>query len=482
MTSAIDLLRRAACSTTENPSLDPLFVCPKCWAKNDFAPDWGSMFGSPLDEGPNSSFTSHKKIIQALTGPKATTISCCKNHEHVEVADVVPEDFINPPPPHISSNSGTTNDDEKHFPVLYSKYSNFDDSEPNRDTINALFTPEATTLRRIPDHNNVAKFFGLALHKGTSLLGNTESELPVCQTRHLLPETLSTNQVVSLADLLKVLCVDPSSFSNENFQYGGALEEVLPMDLREKIVFDVALGLEYLHSQHPPIVHGDVHIGNVLITSLDPNVSKPLAKITHRRIPGEDHGESGTAETPESILQRSALFSIQGDVWNFGILVHNVVAPLSFVALKSAPTSSPLNNAAATNPGSKLKRHSHREHLQRSERFHVCSALASGKFVVDTDHCTTTSPASPWEQTIQCPSPSSASGTKNSIRTANGTATVPPPSYPLPLWARQLITLCLVADPSDRPSMTGLNCAWGYINPRIVKVTTSRKKEPESHP
>lgn len=51
-------------------------------------------------------------------------------------------------------------------------------------------------------------------------------------------------------------------------------------------------------------------------------------------------------------------------------------------------------------PGSKLKRDSRREHLQRSERFHVCSALASAKFVVDIEHGTTTSPlTSPPEPT-----------------------------------------------------------------------------------
>ncbi|KAH3756340.1 hypothetical protein Pelo_11835 [Pelomyxa schiedti] len=444
MTSAIYLLRRTARSMTGNPSLDPLFVCPKCWFYIDFGPDWGSRFGSPLGEGPHS-FTSHKEIINAVTEHKATTVSCCRNHKHVEFSDVVPEDFFNPPPPPISS---TTNADEKHFPALYCKYSNFDDSEPDREAVNYLFTPESTTLRHIPDHNNVAKFFGLALHNGTSLLGYPESIPPDCQTTHLLPSTLSTHRVVSLAELLKVLCIDHSS-SAGNFQQGGALEEVLPMYLREKILFDVAHGLEHLHSQYPPIVHGDVHIGNVLITSLDPNGSGPLAKITYGRLP---HCESGTVETPESILRKSTLFSTHGDVWNFGILVHNVVAPQSSVALKSAPAGNkknfalPLNIAAATNPGSKLK---------WIDRLDVCRALASGEFVLDIAHCTTTSPAAPKKST-----PSSLSSVaKNRIRKAAATV----PSYPLPFWARQVLSWCLVADPLDRPSMTGINHAWGYI-------------------
>ncbi|KAH3762706.1 hypothetical protein Pelo_5437 [Pelomyxa schiedti] len=83
-------------------------------------------------------------------------------------------------------------------------------------------------------------------------------------------------------------------------------------------------------------------------------------------------------KSPEAV-RGNTLPSAQGDVWDFGILVHNVVAPLSFIDLKSksSPRSQPApiiqsNTITALEGG----------HL-RVERFQVGHALASGCFVVD---------------------------------------------------------------------------------------------------
>jgi len=43
----------------------------------------------------------------------------------------------------------------------------------------------------------------------------------------------------------------------------------LPWDLRERIAFDIAKGMEYLASSQPPVVHRDLRSPNIFIVSLD---------------------------------------------------------------------------------------------------------------------------------------------------------------------------------------------------------------------
>ncbi|KAH3759190.1 hypothetical protein Pelo_8990 [Pelomyxa schiedti] len=474
MTSALYLLSRTTRSLFENTSLEPLFPCPKCLIKSLRL---------------THSYISFKEIAEARLGRNQTTTApLCPKHVQLGFAQLVPEDLLHPTPtsgstitkisglvPNVTRRDDGPTGEERARVTSYFRYYSFDDSEPDDELVKSLLTAEATTLSNV-DHKNVTKFFGLN-NKGTSLLGNSESDLPFCSTPHLLPSkfnTFNTQQVVSLADLLKVLCVDPT---DEKFRQGALLEEVLPMHLRERILTDVAWGLKHLHDQYPPIIHGDVHIGNVLITSLDPAVSDPLAKITLGKIPGA-HGESGAADTPESVLHGRTIFSTEGDVWDFGILVHNVVGPRSFVALKSAPSckthpaqtanksrprkkSIPSGQSAATKPVPKVKLGSRRRHPELFERFQVGSALARGTFVVDIDNCaTTTSPQTPQSSSsFTAPRVLVGTNTKNRTHTTTATAT----RYPLPLWARQVISLCLVADPLNRPSITSLLRAWGYF-------------------
>ncbi|KAH3732227.1 hypothetical protein Pelo_16938 [Pelomyxa schiedti] len=70
-------------------------------------------------------------------------------------------------------------------------------------------------------------------------------------------------------------------------QEGAVPDEAFPMCLRERILRDVAMGLAHLHRQCPPVTHGDLHAGNILITSLDATGSGPLAKVTCRMIPAD---------------------------------------------------------------------------------------------------------------------------------------------------------------------------------------------------
>ncbi|KAH3714501.1 hypothetical protein Pelo_18989 [Pelomyxa schiedti] len=159
------------------------------------------------------------------------------------------------------------------------------------------------------------------------------------------------------------------------------------------------------------------------------------------------------ALTPEAIInQGNPLPTTQGDVWNSGILVHNVIAPLSFVALESTSSSRPLphgidsgprkvlsvpETTSPTSPAAELPEQQDPRQDNRIEVEtvpQVAHAIAGGEFVVDTDTLTTTA---------------ASHGDQRAL---------------LPLWARQVISCCLVAEPSLRPQIYTLINIWGHFS------------------
>lgn len=272
------------------------------------------------------------------------------------------------------------------------------DNDPNIQATSALesLMPEINTLSAVPDHVNVVKFFGVAL-RGTTLFGLSELVPPLS----LPPEFLAvippplTNNGVTLDELLKI-CLE-----SQQRQGTSLLEQVLPMDVREKILRNVALGLEHLHCLVPPIVHGHLHPGNIFITSLESAGTGPVAKVAcgvgtvHQGCndaidPSSDVIGSNSANPPE-LFQGNSFPTTKSDVWSFGILVHNTVDPPS------------LSTASPQPPGS----------------------------------------------------------TKNSLLPPCTTTQHLPNT--MPPWAHQVTSCCLVSDPSLRPSMTALLKIWDYV-------------------
>ncbi|KAH3761303.1 hypothetical protein Pelo_6868 [Pelomyxa schiedti] len=398
MTVALNLLNIAASTTLHNASVSLLFICPKCLKHNlPSGLDWGSYFGNPFNSASVMyNYISQKKIMEAVINGREDVTGCMK-HPSVALNEVAPEDFFNP----SFSNRNSVDPSPHQVTVLYSNY-----KEPNKVT-NALemLMPNVHALNNVPDHRNVAKFFGVTVPNGVQLLGMSE-HIPhlVIPPLTFLPPECAGQSVLSLADLL--VCFQ----SPQHIQ----------VTLWEKILSDVAKGLQHLHSQYPPVVHGDVHVDNVLVTSLDVFGPLCVAKITHGAIPATytlptpgtttrttSFERSVRIMCPEKIKQPDSPLSPQSDVWNFGILVHNVMAPHSCVTLKST--------RKATEPACAPV---------QVERFQVAHAVASGSLAVDTDHCVT--------------------------------------APPLPMWAHQLISCCLVTEPSGRPTMVALNNIWGY--------------------
>ena len=104
-------------------------------------------------------------------------------------------------------------------------------ARPNRINIVDRFMEESRLLSQL-HHPNIVQFVGVYFHQG--------ERLPI-----LVMELLHTNLHA---------CIK---------QHGHRL----PKDIAYSILHDVALGLHYLHSQSPPIMHRDINARNILLTS-----------------------------------------------------------------------------------------------------------------------------------------------------------------------------------------------------------------------
>ena len=106
------------------------------------------------------------------------------------------------------------------------------------------FQKECEFLSRIR-HPNIVQFLGVFFHEG--------EPAPI-----LVMEFLSTD----LTSCIK--------------QYG-----VLPQEISYSILYNVALGLHYLHSQTPPIIHRDLSSNNILLT---PNMTAKISDLGKAKI------------------------------------------------------------------------------------------------------------------------------------------------------------------------------------------------------
>ena len=95
----------------------------------------------------------------------------------------------------------------------------------------------------------------------------------------------------------------------------------IPLNVKTSILNDVCLGLRYLHSQDPPIVHRDLTPNNILLNcSLVAKISDMgVAKVLQHDDPRTMTGVPGTADfmPPESFRKRPS-YGLSLDVFSFG--------------------------------------------------------------------------------------------------------------------------------------------------------------------
>ena len=97
--------------------------------------------------------------------------------------------------------------------------------------------------------------------------------------------------------------------------------------LRDKIIWDVANGIYYLHSRSPPIIHRDLKTPNVLLASIDP-YDAIVAKLSDFGTSLHSYWLNGrvvdnpTWLAPE--VMKGLEYSIESDVYSFGITLWEI--------------------------------------------------------------------------------------------------------------------------------------------------------------
>ena len=113
----------------------------------------------------------------------------------------------------------------------------------------------------------------------------------------------------------------PTNLTSSIKQYG-----ILPKEISYSILHDVALGLSYLHSQIPPIIHRDLSSNNVLLT---PNMTAKISDLGVARIlnltPLQVSHMTVTPGTPAymppEVMVANPKYDATIDVFSYGILM-----------------------------------------------------------------------------------------------------------------------------------------------------------------
>ena len=106
---------------------------------------------------------------------------------------------------------------------------------------------------------------------------------------------------------------------------------ILPKEMSYSILHDVALGLCYLHSQTPPIIHRDLSSNNVLLT---PNMTAKISDLGVARIlnliPLQVNRMTQTPGTPHfmppEVMIPNPLYNISVDVFSYGIMLIHMLS------------------------------------------------------------------------------------------------------------------------------------------------------------
>ena len=102
----------------------------------------------------------------------------------------------------------------------------------------------------------------------------------------------------------------------------------LPMETGNSILLDVALGLHYLHSQVPPIVHRDLSSNNVLLT---PNMTAKISdlgvakilNLTPQQVSRMTRNPGTLAYMPPEVMVADPKYDISVDEFSYGIaMIH----------------------------------------------------------------------------------------------------------------------------------------------------------------
>ena len=142
-------------------------------------------------------------------------------------------------------------------------------------------------------HPNIVQFLGVHFQRGVPA--------PI-----LVLEFLPTNLTT---------CID---------EYG-----ILPKEISYSILHDVALGLYYLHSQTPPIIHRDLSANNVLLTlNMSAKISDlgvaRMLNLTPLQVSRMTETPGTPAYMPPEVMKANPKYDTSVDEFSYGILMIHV--------------------------------------------------------------------------------------------------------------------------------------------------------------
>lgn len=125
----------------------------------------------------------------------------------------------------------------------------------------------------------------------------------------------------------------------------------------KKVALDVALGLNYLHSQKPPMMHRDLKSPNVLLSE---EGNAKIADVGMVRAQDKDRVTAQRIMTPlwaaPEVMRREKT-SIKADVWSYAILIWEIATGADIIDYQplalsyiSKPSSQPSNGRLMTMP------------------------------------------------------------------------------------------------------------------------------------
>ncbi|KAL6062523.1 Pleckstrin y domain [Balamuthia mandrillaris] len=134
---------------------------------------------------------------------------------------------------------------------------------------------------------------------------------------------------------LKGICMQPLLIVTEYLAFGNLYEFLhaassdVDWNLRLKIARDVAVGMNFLHSATPPVVHGDLKSPNILLASNDPSeaiVAKVADFGLSTQLTSSQIGRqvSNYAWLPPEILTGGE-YNEKADVYGFGIILWELL-------------------------------------------------------------------------------------------------------------------------------------------------------------
>ena len=172
------------------------------------------------------------------------------------------------------------------------------------------------------------KCIGKKLHQALFMQGETTTKVRQLKEQcHLLSQIRHPNIVMFLGLFFQqspILVMEyvPYHLASSIDQYG-----TLPNEVSYSILLDVALGLDYLHNQPPPIVHGELSASTILLT---PSMTAKLLylgvanilKLSQPEIRYMAKKGGSLAYVPPEVMTDSfQQYDRRTDIFSYGILI-----------------------------------------------------------------------------------------------------------------------------------------------------------------